>query len=216
MEKKPKYNDEKIEKAVDSLIDSIDKIKGDLHEEKYKEMFSSLEDTVLALNNSDDLVEVKAQIQSEIINPISKGLKLTSRTNTFFGIGGFAIAILSLLFNFAVTNISSNRNFRQLKENYVLLERNLILSNNTLGASWNVMEKQINSNSKRDDKILENIKKAFEYLKEIQDELKVLSDLDSRLRLIPTPGSILDLDKMTGPITDPNYLFTIPETKNED
>ena len=100
MKKQTPYNDPKLEIAVDSLISSLNRIKAELNPEKYDDLIRTLRETISSLNNTDDLIEVKAQIRNEIIKPVSQQLQKGSRLNIVFGIFAIIVGIVGMLLSY--------------------------------------------------------------------------------------------------------------------
>jgi len=158
MEKKKKYNDENISIAVDSLIECIGKISEELSKEKYESFIKSLENTVSALNKTDDLMPVKAQIQSEIINPVSTQLRSSSKTNITFGVVGIVFGLFGILS--LIMSFFSYQDFKSLKESINSLTKKVELYGSKTDKFQRIYEK--------DNKIISNLKNDLKICNETQ------------------------------------------------
>jgi len=96
MKTQGKYNNEDIEKAVESLKKSIKMVREELSSEKYQEVISNLEATVESLDEADRLLPVLPEIRNQIIDPVSKQLKKSSKSNRWFGWVGIGAAVLGI------------------------------------------------------------------------------------------------------------------------
>ncbi len=218
MEKKPEYNDDKIGKAVDSLNDCIKKIKDELSPDKYKDLISNLEDTVTTLNETDNLMVVKKEIQNQIIFPVNKQIEKTRKINFRFGWIGIIAAVIgiatAILFSYFTSGhiLRLDSNLDEVKEQINKnFETDFIIYKKNIG----LIEKQIHSNIQENKKILEKIDKNADILTELKEKHEYKYTDDQWIGFGANPN-LIDIFKIPGSITDPNSLFTIPETKNED
>lgn len=229
MEKKPDYNDEKIEKAVGSLIDCSDKMKGVIDADLSKELISKVEITVSALNDADNLMGVKKEIQDQIIGPVNNRLDKSTKSNILIGWVGISAAVIGIIISIAISirtsdNINSlntsldgvNQQIGKNIEADIKIYANINKNIDSLNEDFGKAESQIN---KKNTMILESIDKNSNILTELKSKHEYKYTDYNWIGLGATPNLNPDLLKIPGSIQDQNVvdlLINEPETKNKD
>jgi len=197
MDRKEKYNDKNIEKAINSLNECIAKIEEELSPEKYKDLINSLGETVDALKRIDQLMPFQSQIKSEIISPISSQLRKSSRSNIAFGWIGFTAAVIGIMIGVFLSYFTAE-------------------DIDNLGIKLTNIENQITNNNIKIDQSINDI---FSELTIIKLKQKPTSPYSSTIPFVPyiSGQTLYQLPNLDLLLKTPNYkLHSFSEKEKKD